>query len=387
MHFTHGNKIKLLRNGLEYFAALEDAIQNAKHDIYVQTYIYQADATGIRIGNALKDAATRGVIVNLLLDGYGCKDLPVTFRHELQQYGIHVKLYRPNISPWTLQKSRLRRMHRKVVTIDGVMGFVGGINIIDDMDVPHHIAPRIDYALQLEGPILDSIVTSVQRLWRRATLSLMQHIDLNFNNPSLSAKQPINQHGIKAAFVVRDNLLHRRDIENAYKSAMLQATSEITIANAYFVPGRNFRQALLSAALRGVKIKLLLQGRQDDLLMFAMHALYSQLLNAGIEIYEYRKSFMHSKVAVIDTHWATVGSSNIDPFSLMLAYEANVIIEDDDFAATLKSDIEKSISSAHHVTIEEWENSNRLKRFFSWIVYGVLRVMLNVISTSKTSHP
>ena len=383
MHFTVGNQIKLLRNGAEYFPALEDAITHAQHEIYLQTYIYQADSTGIRIGNALKLAVKRGVTVNVLLDGFGCKDLPKTYIDELQQSGVQVMFYRSKISPWTLQRRRLRRLHRKIAIVDGIVGFVGGINIIDDNDVPNNIAPRIDYAVRLEGPILAPIVMSVYRLWRRMAWSKMRPVDVSAVNDALPSPQQTIKTGLKAAFVLRDNVLHRRDIEKAYMAAITDAKSEIIIANAYFVPGRRFRQAILAAALRGVTVKLLLQGRKEYMLMFATHAFYSEFLSAGIEIYEYRKSFMHSKVAVVDSYWATVGSSNIDPFSLLLANEANVVVQDTKFATELKSEIEASIEGAYRVTSEEWEHSSILKHFFSWITYGVVRVFLGIIGNTS----
>jgi cardiolipin synthase A/B len=202
--------------------------------------------------------------------------------------------------------------------------------------------------------------------------------------PNLNAMpaQYIPNHGVKVAFVIRDNMLHRRDIEKAYLSAIAHAKIEIIIANAYFVPGRKFRQALLAAAARGVKVKLLLQGRKEYILMFATHAFYSQFLSAGIEIYEYRKSFMHSKVAVIDDFWATVGSANIDPFSLLLANEANIVVQNKKFATELKSDIEVSIQNAYHVTQLEWEQDSKLKNFFSWVVYGVVKGFLSIVGSN-----
>lgn len=382
MHFTSGNHIKLLRNGAEYFPALVNAIQNAQLEVYLQTYIYELDSTGIRIGKALKQAALRGVTVNVLLDGFGSKDLPKAYISELKKCGVQVMFYRPKISPWTLQKSRLRRMHRKVALIDGEIGFVGGINIIDDDNTPKQISPRIDYAVLIKGPIVVAIKHSVQKLWHRmAWLNLkIAHI----KKPALdtTVELPVFHLGVKVAYVIRDNVLHRHDIEKAYLNAISNAKTEIIIANAYFIPGRKFRQALLKAASCGVRIKLLLQGRKEYILMFATHAFYSKFLNAGIEIYEYRKSFMHSKVAVIDNKWATVGSSNIDPFSLLLANEANVVVEDINFAQELKSDIEISIKNAFQVTLETWEQDSKLKSFFSWVIYGLVKIFLSIVGNN-----
>ncbi len=378
MRFFSGNDIKLLRNGFEYFPALEQAIQNAKTEIYLQAYIYEHDITGIRIGNALMQAVQRGVSVNILLDGFGSQYLPKRYVQTLRDAGVKLMFYRPKISPWTLKKNRLRRLHSKVTVIDGSIAFVGGINIIDDNNSPNQIPPRIDYAVRIEGNLLPAISASVHKLWRR--LQLM-HLHSLYVPPIKELHH--RYHGtsnIKAAFVIRDNILHRHDIENAYLRAIRTASSEILIANAYFIPGRKFRKALIDAAKRGIKVRLLLQGRKEYFLMFATHAFYNEFLNNGIEVYEYRKSFMHSKVAVIDTFWTTIGSSNIDPFSLLLAREANIIIQDKAFATELRTDIEFLIQDGGvKITPQEWVKASMIKRVASWVAYGAVRLFLGVI--------
>ena len=167
MHFLSGNHIQLLRSGEEYFPALTTAIENANNSIYLQTYIYEIDKAGISIGNVLKQAAQRGVSVNILLDGFGCKDMPKAYLKELENAGVQVMFYRQKISPWTLKKNRLRRLHRKIAVVDNKIAFVGGINIIDDYNVPDNTPPRIDYAVRIEGALLPSIAASVYKLWRR----------------------------------------------------------------------------------------------------------------------------------------------------------------------------------------------------------------------------
>ena len=396
--FVGGNQIQLLRNGAEYFPALEAAIASAEHDIYLQTYIYEADVVGVHIANMLKQAVLRGVTVNVLLDGFGCKDLPKHFTNDLERANVRVMFYRPKISPWSLQKRRLRRLHHKIVVIDGIIGFIGGINIIDDYDMPNHtpnnVPPRIDYAVRIEGGLLPVMSAIVHKLWRRISwahlrtenvgdAAAVQHISPH-NIPLDESKQHTANQKTKAALVLRDNMLHRRDIEEAYLTAIANAKSEIIIANAYFVPGRRFRQALLEAAKRGVNVKLLLQGRMEYFLMFATHAFYNDFLKNGIEIYEYRKSFMHSKVAVIDSHWATVGSSNIDPFSLFLAREANVLVKDSAFATELRTDIIATIQEgAYRISSKEWAQGSIVKRLSSWLAYGLVRWFLGLIGQSN----
>lgn len=378
MRFVAGNQIKLLRNGAEYFPALEKAIQQARYEIYLQSYIYEHDETGIRIGQALMQAAQRGVSVNVLLDGFGSQDLPKYFVQTLRDTKVKVMFYRPKISPWTLKKNRLRRMHSKVAVIDGITAFVGGINIIDDNNSPNQIPPRIDYAVQITGNLLPAISSNVHKLWRRMQ---MMHLHRLYIPPIAENKRPrMAANEVLAAFVIRDNILHRNDIENAYLNAIQHASTEIIIANAYFIPGRKFRRALRDAAKRGVKVTLLLQGRKEYFLMFATHAFYNEFLNNGIEIYEYRKSFMHSKVAVIDDVWATVGSSNIDPFSLLLAREANIFIKNQAFAAELKTEIQAQITNGGlKITPQVWGKASLFKRLASWLAYGLVRFFLGII--------
>ena len=185
---------------------------------------------------------------------------------------------------------------------------------------------------------------------------------------------------MSAAFLVRDNIRHRRDIEAAYLRAIDQAESEIIIANAYFLPGLDFRHVLLNASSRGVRVVLLLQGRVEYLIQhFATRALYGSFLDAGIEIYEYRKSFLHAKVAVIDGHWATVGSSNIDPYSLLFSREANVVVDDKEFGATLNQSLKRTMATdGLRILPDKWKQQPAWLRFMSWLSYGLLRLMMGI---------
>lgn len=380
--FFAGNQIALLRNGTEYFPALEAAIEAAQYEIYLQTYIYELDATGLRIGDALQRAASRGVLVCLLLDGFGCKDLPKTYVQTLENAGVEVLIYRPKISPWTLKRSRLRRMHRKMTVVDGCIGFVGGINIIDDFNTPEQMPPRVDYAVKIEGSLLPDMRASMKLLWRKLCRVHLRPV----HSSKLGSDYSQNTQGnMRATLLLRDNMLHRNEIEDAYLRAIKSAKSEILIANAYFLPGLRFRHALRDAAARGVSVKLLLQGRVEYLLLdFASHALYSSMLRQGIEIYEYHLSFMHSKVAVIDNKWAIIGSSNIDPFSLLLSREANIVVKDIGFAGELRQDLQKQIDQgASLVTADDWTQHHYFKRFISWLIYGLVRLMMGIIGYSE----
>jgi cardiolipin synthase len=379
-----GNRITLLQNGDAYFPALEAALDQAVYDIYLETYIFENDHTGRRIAEALRRAALRGVTTHLLIDGFGSSILPKTMLDYLQEAGVMVLKFRPKISPWTLRRGRLRRLHRKIVVIDRSLAFVGGINIIDDLDMPGQDWPRYDYAVSVEGPLVREISTAARRLWWRVVWLRRLHIGWRRDKQRL-APQPQAAGDMRAAFLLRDNFRHRRDIENAYLQAIEQAKSEIIVANAYFLPGLNFRHALMAAAERGVRVVLLLQGKiEHRLAHYASRALFGSFLGAGIEIYEYHQSILHAKVAVIDDHWATVGSSNLDPFSLLLALEANIVVDDQSFATALNDSLEQAIEvGARRVFEKNWRLQPFILRLVCWLSYGLVRLMAGIAGESK----
>jgi cardiolipin synthase A/B len=374
--FTPHNQINLLNGGEAYFPALEAAIDLAKHEIYMETYIFENDNTGRRVAEALRRAASRGVKTHLLIDGFGSNSLPQTMIDYLEAAGARVLKFRPKISPWTLRRRRLRRLHRKIVVVDQEIAFVGGINIVDDMDMSGQKSPRFDYAVSVKGPLVKEIHDSSRRIWLRVAWARLRPGQGRDNGRRFPLTDEFRGH-MRSAFLVRDNIRHRRDIEDAYLQAIEQARSEIVLASAYFLPGLKFRHALLDAAGRGVRVMLLLQGRADHrLLHYATTALYGNFLDAGIEIYEYQKSLMHAKVAVIDEHWATVGSSNLDPFSLLLSLEANVFVDDENFAKKLNHSLAQAIKiGTQRISGKIWRTQPMTLRLASWLSYGLVRFM------------
>lgn len=369
--FTDGNNIRLLHNGSEYFPTLEQAIDSAQHDIYLETYIFKHDRIGYQIAAALIRAAKRGVSVHLLLDGFGSHALPDTFIQNLLNTGVKVLVFRREVFLFRLRRYRLRRMHRKLAVIDARLAFVGGINIIDDYEHPYEQSPRFDFAVLIEGPLLINIYAATKRLW---SVVAWAHFKKRWVNKTTVQPASTQKGRQLAAFLVRDNLRHRHDIEQVYLDAIKNAKDEIIIASAYFLPGRNFRNALNNAAMRGVNVILLLQGRIEYRLQhYATHALYGNLLDAGIKIHEYQSGFLHAKVAVIDQRWATVGSSNIDPFSLLLAREANVVIKDKTFANKLRTSLKKAIAGESIAVFRaSWQARSWLYHFINSLSYFVI---------------
>jgi cardiolipin synthase A/B len=377
--YRPGNRIRLLRNGAEYFTALERAIDAAKREVWLESYIFADDPTGRRIAAAMARAAGRGVKVRVMVDGWGAKFyLTPSLESFMRDSGVELLKYRPEVSAWQFRSHRLRRLHRKLVHVDGRLAFIGGINVIDDSNTRGHKPPRVDFAVSVEGLLLPAIVHTMQRVW-----ALVQLVQLGASQLPLFPERIRGERaGTQTAkFVIRDNLRHRRDIEQAYLAAIRRAKREIIIANSYFFPGITFRHALAEASARGVAVTLILQAKVEYVLLhFAGRALYGQLLDAGVVIQEYHKSMLHAKVAVVDDHWATVGSSNIDPYSLLMAREANVFVRDRGFAGELKRALVEMIETgASPVAPRHWRSRPSWYKAAIWVAYGIVRLAMGFV--------
>lgn len=377
-----GNKIQLLQNGSEFFPALIAAIDTAKTEIRLETYIFYLDDSGRQVSDALIRAAARGVMVALMLDGVGSRLLPSTWFMEMKQAGIHVLIYRPPYFGWLTNPLNLRRLHRKIAVIDAHIAFLGGINVMDDFVPVAWPGPRLDYSAQISGPILNEIYRNVVLLWRLVARS---HLQGALARLPVLEPMAVRVGDARVAFVVRDNFRHRRSIENVYLAAISRAKHDILIASAYFLPGRRFRQALKKAIQRGVRVRLLVQGRTDHpFFLAASRGLYAELLGLGITIYEYDLSELHAKVAVIDGKWVTVGSSNIDPFSLLLAREANIVSDDHVFAAELEAKLERAIDDgAQQLESLRWQHRHWPQRFASWLAYTSVRWIVGLVGFKR----
>jgi cardiolipin synthase len=396
-----GNQIDLLQNGGEFFPALCQAIDEAQASVHLETYIFNLDQTGERVLEHLAQACRRSVKVRVVLDGFGSALHIVEICQRLAEMGAQYRVYRPEpqgLGHFKFSLQRLRRLHRKVAVIDGRLAFVGGINIIDDLeDVPNdgiETRPRFDFAVRLQGPIVVDVERTQSRLWLRMAwrrrddwAGFYQRLKVwsRRRTRAMAQRAPRFEPGMRAALLLRDNIRFRQTIENAYIDAIGRAKRDILLANAYFFPGRRLRLALEHAAARGVRVRLLLQGRSEYPMQYrACRYMYCKVLDDGIEIYEYMASYLHAKVAVIDGS-AMVGSSNIDPFSLLLAREANVFIQDDGFASELKTALEVEIDrNAARVTEESLQRRGFIGRYFDAVSYILLRI--GVALTGKSSQ-
>lgn len=393
LDWTDHNVVELLQNGADFFPALCDAIDAAQVSVHLETYIFQPDRTGEQVLRCLEQAARRGVKVRVVIDGFGSAESVREVQDRVISAGGYCRIYRPE-PPWYARlipaPRRLRRLHRKMAVIDSDVAFVGGINLQDDFDNqdPHDgkTAPRFDFAVRVRGALIAYAVHAQEVLWIRLTRRLRRHPrDWLRGRLRVQARPEIaNQGNQRAALVLRDNLRYRQTFERAYLYGIQQAKREILIANAYFFPGHQFRKALLNAAARGVRVRLLLQGKIEYYLQYyATRSLYDQLLQGGIEIHEYMPSHLHAKVAVIDD-MATVGSSNLDPFSLLLAREANVVVDDASFAQDLRRRLEHAIATGGQlVCVQEYRRRGWWKRCVDAMSYTVLRIGVSLTGQSR----
>ncbi len=397
-HMIADNEVSLLECGARYFPALIDAINGAARKVALESYIFADDDSGRAVANALIEAAARGVDVRVLIDGFGSHDTFGELDTLLKNGNVKVAVFRPERSRWRFRKSRLRRMHRKLVVVDDEIAFVGGINVIDDLNMEGHtnaesFSARYDFAVRVKGGVAREIAHTMSALWRRwfyasgdrsveeAALHALEKAGAALPQADDNASKSSRSRNASAiAFVHRDNWQNRKSIEREYVEAINSAKHDILIANAYFFPGHRLLGAIKGARQRGVQVRLLLQGRREYFLQhYASRALYDRLLNKGVEIAEYHASFLHAKVAVVDSKWATVGSSNIDPFSLLLAREANIVVRDEGFAVELKSCVEKAWADASKVVARErWLKRPILIRIKSALAYNAARFLLRV---------
>ena len=392
--FAKDHRVRLLQGAQELFPALVEAMDAALSDIQFETYIFDFTGAGAQVAEALIRAAQRGVRTHLVVDGVGTGPLPKAWQQRMKSAGVQVRVYSPLGPLGLLLPHRWRRLHRKLCVVDGLVVFCGGINVLDDLYDPNYgdlDAPRFDFAVQATGSLAAQASRTMELLWWR--MQAVRDVRLNRLPQAVrdlraasatrhASQQDPEARGMRAALVLRDNVRNRSRIEKAYRRAIGAARHDIIIANAYFMPGGKLRRALILAAKRGVRVQLLLQGRYEYFMQYhAARPVYGALLAAGVEIHEYEPSFLHAKVAVIDAHgdkpWATVGSSNLDPLSLLLAREANVVVQDAAFAIDLRQRLVHAMQHAgRRMDPARYAGRPLRQRVLDRVAFGLMRLAL-----------
>jgi cardiolipin synthase len=380
--FTPGNDIQLLHSGGEYFPALSHAFDTATAEIFLETYIFALDPTGDRIIEALGRAARRGVAVCVITDWLGTG---ASISGQLEERLRALAVRHRSFNPWF--RSGVARTHRKICVVDRRLAFLGGLNINDDMisdtGPPEPLpAPRWDFAISIEGPLVAAIQREVEAQWLRLNSSSLRARWNRFRK-SAATEIELGDAPVKAALVVRDNLRNRTTIQRAYLQALGHARNSAMLANPYFAPGRKLRDALAKAARRGVDVTLLLGVGEFRIQDAVAHSFYPKLLKSGVKVVEYRKTQLHGKVAVVDGEWLTVGSSNYDGLSLFVNQEANIVVSDRQLAAALQAQIERAVAEGVVIDPAEYVQIPWPQRLWYGAAYLLYKSILRIVTLGK----
>jgi cardiolipin synthase len=384
-----GNQFTLLENGEDFFPRVFECIAGADREVMLETFIWFDDKVGRELQATLIAAGQRGVQIDVTIDDYGSPDLPPQFLAELAEAGVRVHVFDPGPRLWGWRTNLFRRMHRKIVVVDGTRAFVGGINYSADHLADFGPQAKQDYAVEVVGPIVADIHRFVHKALaagqRNAQATVLGRLRERFsakahtlvNTLRTTPKPPeLSEQGdATGIFVTRDNRNHTNDIERHYRIAIRSAQRRIVIANAYFFPGYRLLKELRKAARRGVEVRLILQGEPDmPIVKTAASLLYHHLLTSGVRIYEYCERPLHGKVALFDETLSTVGSSNLDPLSLALNLEANVLIKHTGFNQHLHERLAYLMDhSCKQIQASDLAESSRWRMVRSFFLFHVLR--------------
>lgn len=378
--YSHGNQLSLLHQGEQFFPALISACDRALSEIYIETYIFALDPTGLRVKAALLRAVRRGVAVKLVVDWLGTGDDTIAqLRAELEPAGVRLLVF----NPW-FQRG-IVRMHRKIAVIDQRIAFLGGLNINDDWITDDGSAEplpaaRWDFAVSVSGPLVQTIHAEVLAQWQRLGPRPLRTRLESFRQYVSSRQAWRAVEVAEAAFVVRDNLRNRKAIQRALLQALGRARSSALLVTPYFAPGRKLRKAMVHAAQRGVEVVLLIGVGQFAMQDAVAQSFYPRLVRAGVRIVEYRRTQLHGKLAVIDGEWATVGSSNFDGLSLFVNHEANIVVRDVGFAASLQGMIRAAVAEGVTITDDDVARLSLPRRLWNRFAYGLYRVVLQALT-------
>ena len=348
------NRVELLENGEAYFPRVFEAMRQAKSEILLETFIVFEDKVGAELQAVLIDAARRGVRVTASFDGFGCGELSSGYLAALSDAGVHLQMFDPAPKHLGIRTNWFRRLHRKIVVVDGTFAFLGGINFSADHLADFGPEAKQDYSVEVQGPA----VTDIHHF---ALLQCGRPVRAKYwwqRRRQRRSELAFSDHDGQVRLVYRDNGEHRTDIEEVYRQVLRTAQRRVVIANAYFFPGYRLLREIRNAARRGVEVRLILQGQPDMLVAkLAARMTYDYLLKSGVVIYEYCDRPLHGKVALVDEDWSTVGSSNLDPLSLSMNLEANVLIRDRGFNRQLFERLEDL--SDNHCKVMSVDNAPR----------------------------
>jgi len=369
---TTGNRVNVLIDGPQTYSAIEAALRAARHNIHIETFIYGPGDVGQRFADLLAQKRKEGLEVRLLYDSLGSRETPREFFEQLRQQNVEVREFRP-LSPiktpevWKLQN----RDHRKIIVVDGQIGFTGGINIDSTYDSASTSKPGPERGLEdgwrdthieIQGPAVAQLQTLFVGNWQQAG----EHEDLSAKDKYFPAIKPAGDNLV--TIVANDSESNDRSLYGTYVAAFTCATKRLWITHAYFAPNEELLTALIDAAKRGVDVRLIVPSFTDSrVVLNATQATFTQLLDAGVKIYELKDALLHAKSVVIDSSVTIIGSSNLDMRSFLHNDEVNAIVISRDTAQRMEEVFQRDQQSARAVELEAWERRSlwqRTKEFF-----------------------
>lgn len=371
---TTSNEATLIKGGREYFALLEKLIGDAQERIHLQFYIFDPDSTGKTIGKALIAAAQRGVKVHMLLDAYGSQKLSRNFINRWKDAGVHVRWFQPFFKSDKFYLGR--RLHHKVVVIDGLHSLVSGLNISDRYNDTAEAEAWLDWGLYCQG----SVSQQLEEVCRKR---------MKMRAPKDRIDNPIKSDQCEIGVRVNDWVGRRQEITRMYLRMLRDARESVVIMTPYFMPGHEFKRSLRAAAKRGVNIKMILTENSDiPVAKYAERYMYNWLLDNKIEIWEYRKNVLHGKIASVDGTCATVGSYNVNNLSAYASIELNLEVIDPSLAGEIEKRLANIIKKdCVQITREEFrKRTNWFNRLAQTTAYNFFRFML-FLFTLRIRHP
>jgi len=344
--FTDGNTVTLLWKGKESFHTIFDFVQKAKELICLEFYIFRNDETGNELAGILQEKASEGVKIHVLYDHFGSLQTPMKFWRALKRAGVRVRASRP--FKWTAPFHYVYRDHKKVIIIDGVRAFTGGLNIANEYRGYYRVKKIKgwrDTGIFLEGPIAKKLLDIFRESW-----SIWEGAPIDFNR----RVEPVPG-GLPVIPIFASSAKGRRKMRKLLYYSINQASRSIYLTTAYFTPSRRMLQVLEEAVARGADVKLLLPGKTDIVAAYyAGRAFFTKLLRAGVEIYSYEGEILHAKTAVFDGIWSVIGSANLDFQSLRRNDEGNVGILGEDFGRQMTDIFQEDLKQSEQVILDQW---------------------------------
>jgi cardiolipin synthase len=361
------DRVRLLRDGVQAFPAMLDAIGSASSEVLLEMYWIGADDVGRRFREALAARARAGVRVRVIKDAVGSIGVTPAWWRPLTDAGGEVEEYHA-VSPldprFRLERIELRD-HRKLLVVDSRRGFTGGINLADPW-LPRDeggVGWRDDM-IEVDGEATLELRTLFYRTWRKLTRELGPH-DL----------RPISRRRTRPVWLLASQWRSRRSIHREYVWRIGHARSRVDIANSYFVPDRRVRAALFRAVKNGVRVRVLVPGRSDvPVVQFAVEALFDTLLRHGVEVFALPRTMLHAKTAIIDDEFTTVGSYNLDERSFRKNLEVNLAVEDREFARYVRSWYERDVRESTRIDLHSWRRRSLARRGLEWAAYAMRRL-------------